>query len=110
MEDAMSLDDMLQLSWTWDGPRRVESTEDGSYYEIRVKELPEFFVAGATADEVIAGSLPALRSFLQSFIDHGEQPPLPAGRLRRWLTGRPTVRAAAVAPRARAPTQPVVTG
>jgi predicted RNase H-like HicB family nuclease len=43
-----------------------------------VEELPDFFVAASTYDEVIAELRPALRAFLQSYAERGEPVPLPA--------------------------------
>jgi len=53
------------------------------HWEIRVEELPEFFVAGETRDEVLREYLPALEAYLDSFIEAKELPPLP--QHGRWL-------------------------
>jgi predicted RNase H-like HicB family nuclease len=68
---------MAGLGWTWEGPRQV--TEDGvTHFELTVRELPDFFVAGHTRDEVLTEARPALAAFLQSYVENGESPPLPA--------------------------------
>jgi predicted RNase H-like HicB family nuclease len=42
-----------------------------------VEELPDFFVAASTYDEVIAELRAALRAFLQSYAERGEPIPIP---------------------------------
>lgn len=72
-----TLDQLVAMRWTWHGPRRVES--DGSvHWELTIEELPDFFVAASSYDEVIAELRPALRAFLQSYVERGEAPPFPA--------------------------------
>jgi len=72
----MTLDEMVGLPWTWDGPRRVLEG-DQAHYELAIKELPDFFVAGTTREDALAEAAPALRAFLQSYLEHDETPPLP---------------------------------
>jgi predicted RNase H-like HicB family nuclease len=70
-------DQLLELPWTWEGP--LEGTEDGvTYFEYRIRELPDFFVAGETLEEADRERIPALRAFLESYVEDGEVPPLPA--------------------------------
>lgn len=72
----LTLDQLVAMRWTWHGPRRVES--GGSvHWELTIEELPDFFVAATTYDEVIAELRAALRAFLQSYLERGETPPLP---------------------------------
>jgi len=71
-----TLDQLVAMRWTWHGPRQVES--DGSlHWELTIEELPDFFVAATTYDEVIAELRPGLRAFLQSYLERGQTPPLP---------------------------------
>ncbi len=71
-----TIDELMTMPWTWLGPAKV--SEDGNtFWESQVRELPGFFVAGATADEVHAAAEDALRSHLMSYIEAGEEPPLP---------------------------------
>ncbi len=77
MTTKPTLDQLVAMQWTWHGPSRVES--DGSvHWEMTVEELPDFFVAATTYDEVIAELRPALRAFLQSYAERGEAVPVPA--------------------------------
>src|SRR5262245_25595879 len=73
----MTLEQLLKQPWTWEGPRR--GTESGeTFFEYRIRELPDFFVAGETPEEADRERIPALRAFLESYVDNGEMPPLPA--------------------------------
>jgi len=85
---GLSLDELLMLDWGWDGPREVTDDDESVYWEMRISELPDFFVAGDTHDEVLDELKPALRSFLQSFLDNDEIPSLPEGK-RRWVFYQP---------------------
>ncbi len=74
--------DLMGLPWGYVGPRLV--VEDGmEHWEIQIRELPDFFVAGATRDEVLNELRPALRAFLESYLARGETPPLPED-IDRW--------------------------
>ena len=76
MSIQTEVDELLKLPWTWIGPIRVE--EDGRVqYEIRIDELPEFIVAARRKKQAIDEAVPALRAYLESFVEHGETPPLP---------------------------------
>jgi predicted RNase H-like HicB family nuclease len=56
----------------------LERDEHGNeWWEIRIEELPDFFVAARTRDEAIAEAAPALAAFLESYLGRGELPPLP---------------------------------
>lgn len=79
----MTLDDMVALPWSWEGPREVQ--DDGNtYFELVIRELPDFFVAGKSRDEVLAEAVPALTEFLRSYLDNHEVPPLPDSRNWRF--------------------------
>jgi predicted RNase H-like HicB family nuclease len=83
----MTMNELLQLPWRWRGPSQVQDAGEDPHFELQIEELPEFFVAGATREEVLAAARPALRAFLQSYLDRGEEPPMPAGRTPSWLIG-----------------------
>lgn len=79
----MTVDDVVRLPWAWREPRLVE--EDGqAHLEMRIDDLPEFFVAGATEEEVRAEAEPALRAYLASYLENGEVPPLPRNFAVAW--------------------------
>lgn len=83
-----TLDDLLRMPWTIRGPRHVvESQEAGGneWWEIRVEELPDFFVADVNREQVLAEYLPALSTFFESYTNRGELPPLPRETLWNWL-------------------------
>ncbi len=74
------LDLLMKMPWTWKGPTQVQD-EEGPYYELRITELPGFFVAGSSPDAVNAEKEEALRAFLASYVERGEAPPLEHARL-----------------------------
>jgi len=72
----MTLQNLLLQAWTKTPPARHE--EDGvEWFEVRVMELPDFFVAAPTADEANAEYKAALTAFLASYVADGKTPPLP---------------------------------
>ena len=72
----MNIENLMSQSWTWTGPTEVQDP-DGTFFELRVAELPDFFVACRTREEVEAEAAEALRAFLQSYLDRDELPPIP---------------------------------
>ncbi len=70
------LEGLVRQPWTWVGPRRID--DESPYYELRILELPDFFVAGDTPEETLAEAEEALRAFLESYVAEGELPTLPA--------------------------------
>lgn len=72
----MNVESLMAEPWNWIGPNEVRDPE-GAYFEKRVLELPDFFVAGRTREEVEGEALEALKAFLQSFLDRNELPPRP---------------------------------
>lgn len=73
---GLSINEMTRLPWTWEGPLKV--LEDGAtHYELRIRELPDFFLAAESESELMRELKPAMRAFLQSYLERGEQPPLP---------------------------------
>jgi len=74
---GLTLAQMVRLPWEWQGPKLVD--EDGAvHWEIRIGELPDFLLAGSSREEVLSELRPALRAYLGSYLERGEQPPLPA--------------------------------
>lgn len=72
----MTIEELMAQPWSWVGPTKV--TDQGqTHWELRIRELPDFFVAGETAPEALTEATEALRSFLMSYVEVGEQPPLP---------------------------------
>jgi predicted RNase H-like HicB family nuclease len=80
----MNIDDLMMLPWTWQGPRPVAEGDEITHYELRVAELPDFFVAGESAKEAREEAAPALRAFLESYLEAGDLPPMPT-RPDHWV-------------------------
>lgn len=72
---------LVSLSWTYRGPLEVKEEGD-VWWEIRIKELPDFFVAGRDGEEALQELRPALTAFLSSYLESGDAVPIPS---RRWL-------------------------
>ncbi len=58
--------------------QRTEHDDDGEYVALTIKELPGFVVASASIPELEAMFWPALEGFVQTYLDEGTEPPLPA--------------------------------
>ena len=72
----------VRAGWTWIGPTPIGDPAQPDYYELRIQELPDFFLAGVTLDELYAELRPALRTFFESYTERNEPlPPLP----RKWI-------------------------
>jgi predicted RNase H-like HicB family nuclease len=68
----------VRAGWTWIGPTPVGDPDRPDYYELRIEELPDFFLAGTTLDELYTELRPALRAFFESYAERDEPlPPLP---------------------------------
>lgn len=85
---GLTVPQMARLPWTFQGPRFMQPRPDETYFELRIAELPDFFIAGESVEEVLNGLPSALHAFLQSYVDAGETPPLPQDR-SRWQVTRP---------------------
>ena len=72
----MTIQELMMQRWSVRGPTQV-AHDDASHWEIRVDELPDFFVAGATREEVLGEYLDALRAFLLTYVEADEVPQLP---------------------------------
>jgi predicted RNase H-like HicB family nuclease len=77
----------LFLAFPWTIVREDDEYDGERSVELRIEELPGFVVAAETEDEAEAMFWPALRVFLQSYVDDREVPPLPE-RLRVIVVGR----------------------
>ena len=75
------LNSLLAMGWTYLGPTRVQDEGD-AWWEIRIGELPDFFVAGRNRTEVLQELRPALTAFLSSYLEAGDEVPIPRPR---WL-------------------------
>lgn len=69
----------VDLPWTI---RREERYDDGTYIALRIAELPGFVVAAPSEAKAELMFWPALEAFLSSYLEEGEEPPLPAGAHR----------------------------
>ncbi len=76
---------LYRLPWAIQGPTRRTDEHDNRWWEIRIAELPEFFVAGETRDEVMNDYPDALTTFLEGYTERNELPPIPVDTLWRWL-------------------------
>jgi hypothetical protein len=98
----MTVSEMLRLPWHWHGPFEVRDPFGSVHFELRIRELPDFFVAG-TRDGVLAECAEALAAYLQSYVDHQEVPPLPAPPVPTWDVGTVMVAPQTAVPEARPP-------
>jgi predicted RNase H-like HicB family nuclease len=76
-----TLQQLMIMPWTWLGPKRVVEGKK-THWELRIRELPDFLVAGRTEEEVRKEAAAALEAFLASYVDAGEVPPLPS--IQQW--------------------------
>ena len=72
-----TLQELMTMPWTWLGPNKVVEGKK-THWELRIRELPDFLVAGRTEKEVRTEAAAALEAFLASYVEAGERPPLPA--------------------------------
>jgi hypothetical protein len=80
---GLNASELLMLPWSIVGPCAVDDGQGNRHFEIRIRELPDFFVAGATESEVLYDFRPALLAFLESYA--GEPlPDLPTGQPARY--------------------------
>jgi len=103
----MTVPDMLRLPWRWRGPTQVSDQAGNAHFELRIDELPDFFVAAPTRDQVLAECTGALAEFLQSYADYQEMPPQPANPVPTWKVPEAPVMTARL-PDARRPEEPVL--
>jgi predicted RNase H-like HicB family nuclease len=90
----MTIDDLLAQRWAVQGPKEHTDEHGNKHWEIRVAELPDFFVAGETIDEARDEYMPALRAFLEAVLGEGDAIQLPQNP--SWQTAsRVTTRSAA---------------
>lgn len=74
----------VSLPWTWIGPRQLSGKP--AQWELRIAELPDYLVVGRTREDVLNLAAEALESFLETYKDRGEEPPLPD--LSNWAPAR----------------------
>ncbi|GEM_PF-2826464 len=77
--------DYLFLPWSIHGPTKVVDEHGNTHFEMRVAELPDFFVAGTNESEVLYEFNGALLAFLESYTSEGETPPVPSGKPVKYL-------------------------
>lgn len=78
--------DLVQLPWAWVGPVQSQDEHGNRWWQLTIRDLPDFLVAGETRDEVMADAPEALESFIASFEGTPEWPPLPATLAAEFLT------------------------
>lgn len=76
MKRKKTLETLMSMPWTRVGPTEVR-TPEGTHFEIRIEELPDFFVADRTAKGAEDELQDALRAFLSSYVERDALPPLP---------------------------------
>ena len=74
-----NLEFYLAQPWTIE---RADENYDVPNVELRVRELQGFLVVGESDEEVEAAFWPALELFLESYLQDGEEPPIPASPSR----------------------------
>lgn len=77
--------DLMWLPWGIRGPTFCRDEHGNEWWEMRVEELPGFLVANETREGVMNDYTDALESFLASYTEHGELPPVPTSVLWDWL-------------------------
>lgn len=82
---SLTVETLVRVPWTIRGPQRC-ADRSGEWYEIRVDELPAFFVADLTRDAVMAEYVPALTAFLASYTEAERAALVSPAVLWRWLT------------------------
>ena len=73
----MTIKELMAQRWTVRGPRHIPEEGGAGHWEMLVEELPDFFVAAESKEQVADEYLPALQAFLESYVDAGETPALP---------------------------------
>lgn len=74
----------LDLAWT---TRDSVRDDDGRYFVRRVEELPGFVVAARSKHELEREYPVALRAFIESYLEDGQEPPLPSETASLTWTG-----------------------
>lgn len=78
----MQMADYLRMPWTI---LRSDHEDDGHYVALRIAELPGFVVAAESEKEIEGLFWPALEAFIESYLEDGDAPPLPARARGRSL-------------------------
>jgi predicted RNase H-like HicB family nuclease len=66
------------LAWDWQGPTKQRDDQGNTWWEIRIRELPDFLVAEESPEAARAAVAEALEAFIDSYLSRGEEPPRPA--------------------------------
>jgi predicted RNase H-like HicB family nuclease len=72
---GLSARQLAGLPWTYVGPVEVAG-EQGEHFVLTVAELPYFFLASDSREDLLRELPVALEAFLQSYLDAGQSPPL----------------------------------
>ena len=72
----MTIECYMALPWTIEVERR---NDDGEYFAAYITELEGFVATGRTAEELDEDLWTGLADFLRSFVEHGEDIPVPRG-------------------------------
>lgn len=70
---------LVSLPWRWRGPTSRRDEHGNEWWEITVQDLPDFFVAATSREEAVSEAASALEAFLASYVERGEEAPLPDG-------------------------------
>jgi predicted RNase H-like HicB family nuclease len=66
------------LAWDWQGPTERHDGQGNTWWEIRIRELPDFLVAEESPEAARAAVAEALEAFIDSYLSRDETPPRPA--------------------------------
>jgi predicted RNase H-like HicB family nuclease len=75
----------LMLPWSIRGPVEVTDEQGSTHFEMRIAELPDFLVAGASESDVLYEFKEALLAFIDSYTSAGETPPAPKGERASYV-------------------------
>jgi hypothetical protein len=74
----------VNAGWSWVGPVEVEG-----YFELRARELPDFFLADASREGLLSQVNDALRAYFEAIVQSGHQlPALPQNWVRVYRAPR----------------------
>jgi predicted RNase H-like HicB family nuclease len=69
---------LVALPWSWVGPK-LEVDGPSRSFVVRIRELPDFFVAAETKEQARVDAADALEAFIASYLQGSDVLPLPAG-------------------------------
>jgi predicted RNase H-like HicB family nuclease len=73
----MTAKDYVGLAWDWLGPTERRDEFGNTWWEVRIRELPDFLVAEQTPEAARAAVGEALEAFIDSYLSRNETPPRP---------------------------------